>query len=509
MNAQLSKLMVGVDVQAVIGVRDPQITGVAFDSRRVRPGNIFVAIKGTSTDGHDYVGQAIERGAVAIVCERPAMLAPQLPIITVADARAALATIAANFYGRPSDQLKMIGITGTNGKTTTSFMVKHILESAGEQVGLLGTVRYEMGDRIISAGRTTPESLDIQELLASMVRSGCGACVMEVSSHALALKRVHGIDFDVAVFTNLTQDHLDFHGTMDDYFRAKAQLFTSLNESKKTARAVINIDDPRGETLALSVGGVLRHEGDAFCIGVECFTFGMSGRAVIAAEQIQTLRHGSQFVAVTPQGRVKIVLPLIGRHNIYNALAAIGVGAALDIELSVIAKALKTVPQVPGRLEAVASGQPFGVYVDYAHTDDALRNVMQALRQLPHERLITVFGCGGNRDSGKRPKMGRVADELSDYTVLTSDNPRKEDPRAIISQIQEGLNGKGNYEVVVDRRTAIARALSLAQEGDIVLIAGKGHETYQEFEDTIVPFDDKQVAQEFLKERKRLWKHCA
>jgi UDP-N-acetylmuramoyl-L-alanyl-D-glutamate--2,6-diaminopimelate ligase len=505
----LGRLLAGTEVLLVEGMLPQQITGVVCDSRRVRPGNVFVAINGTATDGHRFVEQAFERGATAVVCERRLQISPYIAEVVVGDAREALAVAAANFFGRPADTLRMVGITGTNGKTTTAFMTRQILETAGVNTGLIGTVHYQIKDRIITAGRTTPESVEIHEMLAGMKRHDCEACVMEVSSHALALKRVHGIDYDVAVFTNLTQDHLDFHGDMDSYFRAKSLLFKTLGEGKKKARAVINIDDRHGEILTASIGGVLKAAGDAWCVGIECYTYGLSDRAVIRAVDIETTRQGYRFVVVTPQGRAKIVLPLFGKHNIYNALAAIGVGIALEVDISTIARALKRMPQVPGRLEAVDCGQSFKVFVDYAHTDDALRNVLTALNELPHNRIITVFGCGGNRDAGKRPKMGRVASELSDFCILTSDNPRKEDPRSILAQIQQGMTEKGDYEIVVDRRTAIARALGMAQSGDIVLIAGKGHESYQEFSDIIAPFDDREVAREFLRERRRPWWRCA
>jgi UDP-N-acetylmuramoyl-L-alanyl-D-glutamate--2,6-diaminopimelate ligase len=508
-HSALGRLLSGVEVLLVEGLLPQQITGIVCDSRRVRPGNIFVAIKGTATDGHRFIEQAIERGASAVVCERRVATSPYIAQVVVGDAREALAVAAANFYGRPADTLKMVGITGTNGKTTTAFMSRQILEAAGVNTGLIGTVHYQIKDRIITAGRTTPESVEIHEMLAGMKRHHCDACVMEVSSHALSLKRVFGIDYDVAVFTNLTQDHLDFHRDMDSYFRAKSLLFKTLGEGKKQARAVINIDDKHGEILTAYIGGVLKAAGDAWCVGIECYTYGMSERAVIRAVDIETTRHGYRFVVVTPQGRAKIILPLFGKHNIYNALAAIGVGCALEIKLSTIARALKRMPQVPGRLEAVDCGQSFSVFVDYAHTDDALRNVLTALKELPHNRILTVFGCGGNRDTTKRPKMGRVASELSDFCILTSDNPRKEDPRSILAQIQQGMTEQSQYEIVLDRRTAIARAIGMAQAGDIVLIAGKGHETYQEFADTIVPFEDCEVAREFLRERRRLWRRCA
>ncbi len=469
------------------GNLDREFTGIAYDSRKVRPGEVFVALSGQHSDGHDFINAAIERGASAVIVERNGFPSRKAAKIKVSDSRKALAAAAAQFYGNPSSKLQVIGTTGTNGKTTVTFMLRTILEEFGTKTGLLGTVTYTIGEREIPASRTTPEALELQSMMAQMIRAGCSACVMEVSSHALDQHRVHAIDFDVAVFTNLTQDHLDYHRDMDNYFAAKATLFHALGTGAKKGCAVINLDDARGKSL-LSDARVRATK----------VAYGLVDAADVRATQIEMTSAGSEFTVETPVGRAPVKLPLIGRHNIYNALAAIGVSVGLGLDLRKVAQALGRIECVPGRLDKVQTRKPFDVFVDYAHTDDALQNVLSTVREIARGRVILVFGCGGNRDTGKRPKMGRVAGELADFAVVTSDNPRKEDPREIIRQIEAGFAGKTNYQVVVDRREAIAQALKLAKARDIVLIAGKGHETYQEFADTVVPFDDKVVVQQLL-----------
>ncbi len=469
------------------GTLDREITGIAYDSRRVTPGMLFVAIPGQHTDGHEFISNAIERGAAAVICERNGFAHPRTTKIKVPDVREALAQSAAAFYGNPSAGLKVIGVTGTNGKTTVTFMVKAMLEGAGIKTGLLGTVQYEIGDRVIPAQRTTPESLEVQQMMAQMVKAGCQACVMEVSSHALEQKRVLGVGFDVAVFTNLTRDHLDYHGTMEHYFSAKEKLFADLARGRKKSVAVINIDDSFGARLSG------KHKVDLE------YTYGFRPSR-LHATQLQLGKDGSRFVVETPERKFPVRLPLIGRHNVYNGLAAIGVGMALDVHLLKIQAALNAMQPVPGRLESVVAGQPFGVYVDYAHTDDALQNVLQTLREVTTGRVLVAFGCGGNRDAGKRAKMGRIAAEMADYTCITSDNPRKESPEKIATQIEEGFRRvkQQGYVVELDRKRAIHHIIGMAGEGDSVLIAGKGHEAYQEFEDTVVPFDDRLHAREAL-----------
>jgi UDP-N-acetylmuramoyl-L-alanyl-D-glutamate--2,6-diaminopimelate ligase len=469
------------------GTLDREITGIAYDSRRVTPGMLFVAIPGQHTDGHEFISNAIERGAAAVICERNGFAHPRTTKIKVPDVREALAQSAAAFYGNPSAGLKVIGVTGTNGKTTVTFMVKAMLEGAGIKTGLLGTVQYEIGDRVIPAQRTTPESLEVQQMMAQMVKAGCQACVMEVSSHALEQKRVLGVEFDVAVFTNLTRDHLDYHGTMERYFSAKEKLFADLARGHKKSVAVINMDDSFGARLSG------KHKVDFE------YTYGFRPSR-LHATQLQLGKDGSRFVVETPERKFPVRLPLIGRHNVYNGLAAIGVGMALDVHLLKIQAALNAMQPVPGRLESVMGGQPFGVYVDYAHTDDALQNVLQTLREVTTGRVLVAFGCGGNRDAGKRAKMGRIAAEMADYTCITSDNPRKESPEKIAAQIEQGFRRvkQQGYVVELDRKRAIQHIIGMAGEGDSVLIAGKGHEAYQEFEDTVVPFDDRLHAREAL-----------
>lgn len=485
----LKELVQSIPASRIEGSLDRAVTGITYDSRRVTPGMVFVAIPGQNTDGHEYIDTAIERGASAIICERNGIVSNRATRIKVDDVREALAQAATSYYANPSSKLKVIGVTGTNGKTTVTFMIKAILEAAGIKTGLMGTVRYEIADRVIPAQRTTPESLEVQQMMSQMLRAGCQACVMEVSSHALEQKRVLGVDFDVAIFTNLTRDHLDYHGTMDNYFASKKKLFTSLADGAKKGVKVINIDDGYGVRLANDTANV---EID--------LTYGVDQSAKLRATQIELDKDGSRFVVETPSERFAVCLPLIGRHNIYNALAAVGACLALKVDVLKIQQALNAMPPVPGRLEMVNMGQSFGVYVDYAHTDDALANVLRTVREISKGKVLLAFGCGGNRDAGKRARMGKVAAELADFTIITSDNPRKEAPEKIAAQIEEGYLSHRSigYSVELERSRAIGLILAKAGPGDIVVIAGKGHETYQEFEDTVVPFDDRVYAQESL-----------
>ena len=484
----LKQLLVNLPDATIDGSLDREISGLTYDSRRVAPGMIFVAIPGQNSDGHDFIPSAVERGAVAVICDRTRLVSGRVTKICVADVRQAMAVVSRTFYDHPSSRLKVIGVTGTNGKTTVAFMVKAILEAAGVKSGLMGTVRYEIGDRVFPAQRTTPESIEVQHLMSQMLKSGCEGCVMEVSSHALDQKRVLGIEFDVAIFTNLTRDHLDYHGTMENYFAAKRKLFTREQAGTKKGASVINIDDSYGVRLAEDNGLEIQ------------LTYGLAETARLRASRIELNPDGSRFVVEMDNRKFAIRLPLIGRHNIYNALAAVGAGLALNVDVVKIQAALNNLPPVPGRLEAVRCGQPFSVFVDYAHTDDALRNVLVTLRESTRGRLLVAFGCGGSRDTGKRAKMGKVAAELADRVVITSDNPRREDPARIAAAIEEGFRNvrPDGYVVELDRRRAIEQIMAAAQPGDTVLLAGKGHETYQEFEDTVVPFDDRVHAQEAL-----------
>jgi UDP-N-acetylmuramoyl-L-alanyl-D-glutamate--2,6-diaminopimelate ligase len=487
---QLKTLASSIPVRQVIGTLDRAVESIAYDSRRVQRNGLFVALRGEKTDGHQFLEQAIERGASVIVTEREEKQ-PRVTCLVVDDTRSALAALAAAFYGWPATKLKLAAVTGTNGKTTTTFLIKHICEKAGLRCGLIGTVRYEIGERILPATRTTPESLDLQELLAQMANAGCRAAAMEVSSHALAQERTRGLEWDVAVFTNLTQDHLDFHGTMENYFESKAKLFAQLAQQKKKQKpvAIVNIDDRYGEQL---LGKIDKN--------ISVVTFGMSARADFRASSYR-MEFGGTSYQLDARGKSYLVrVPLIGRFNVANSLAALAAANALGLSLRETVLSLGKSPQVPGRLEAVPAKRQFQVFVDYAHTPDALLNVLKTLRELQPRRLIVVFGCGGDRDRQKRPLMGEVVDRHADLAIITSDNPRKEDPNAIIAEVEKGFRAD-HYEKIPDRTEAIRRAIELAQPRDIVLIAGKGHENYQEFADHTVPFDDIQVARRALEDR--------
>ena len=480
---QLKTLVAAFPVRQVIGPLDRTVESIAYDSRRVQRNGLFVALRGEKTDGHEFIDQAIERGATVIVAEREAKQA-RATCVVVENTRTAMADLAASFYGFPVRKLKLAGVTGTNGKTTTTFLIKHICEKAGLRCGLIGTVRYEIGERVLPATRTTPESLDLQELLAQIVNAGCKAAAMEVSSHALAQERTRGLEWDTAVFTNLTQDHLDFHGTMENYFEAKAKLFTSLADQPKKRKpvAVVNIDDRYGEQLLNRMDKK-----------ISVVTYGMGVRADFRASSYRMEIGGTSY-QLDAHGKSYLVrVPLIGRFNVANSLAALAAAHAMGVGLREAVLSLGKSPQVPGRLEAVPAMRQFQVFVDYAHTPDALLNVLKTLRELAARRLIVVFGCGGDRDRQKRPLMAAVVDQNADYAIITSDNPRKEDPDAIIAEVETGFRSK-NYEKVADRTAAITRAIELAQPRDVVLIAGKGHENYQEFADHTVPFDDMQIA---------------
>jgi UDP-N-acetylmuramoyl-L-alanyl-D-glutamate--2,6-diaminopimelate ligase len=453
----------------------------------VQQNSLFVALHGEKTDGHEFIGHAIEKGAAAVVAEREEKH-PRATCVVVENTRSALADLSATFYGFPAKRLKLAAVTGTNGKTTTTFLIKHICEKAGLRCGLIGTVRYEIGERVLPATRTTPESLDLQELFAQIANAGCRAAAVEVSSHALAQERTRGLEWDVAVFTNLTQDHLDFHGTMERYFESKMKLFTQLaqQQKKRKAVAVVNIDDRYGEQLRNKIDKK-----------ISVITYGMGVRADFRASNYR-MEFGGTSYQLDARGKSFLVrVPLIGRFNVANSMAALAAANALGVGLREAVLSLGKSPQVPGRLEAVPAKRQFQAFVDYAHTPDALLNVLKTLRELEPGRLIVVFGCGGDRDRQKRPLMGEIADRHADYAIITSDNPRKEDPNAIIAEVDKGFRS-AHYEKIVDRTEAITRAIELAQPRDIVLIAGKGHENYQEFADHTVPFDDLQVARRAL-----------
>jgi len=485
---KLAALLEALDGPRTSGHLDIDIAGLTQNSRQVLEGYVFVALRGEKTDGHLFIQDALKAGAAAVVCEEESIPVHGAAKIVVPDSRLALALLADAFYGHPSSALRVVGVTGTNGKTTVTYLVRHTLARAGINAGLIGTIEYRVDGRTIPAERTTPDPVLINALLAEMVTRGCGAAVLEVSSHAIDQKRVEGLRFEVAVFTNLTQDHLDYHGDLESYLEVKARLFEKIEpraDDPAPKRAVVNTDDPRsGRIIEAARAPVI--------------TYGLNASADVRATQIRLGPDGCAFTAVTPRGQFPVRLSLIGRHNVSNALAAIAVGLALQIDLEPIVEGLADTVRVPGRLEFIENDRGLTVVVDYAHTDDALKNVLTALREITAKRIITVFGCGGDRDPGKRPKMGAVVNRLSDFSVITSDNPRSEEPEAIIAQILAAYENEDAFEVEPDRRAAIERAIALARPGDTVLIAGKGHETYQQFRTQTIVFDDREVARAIL-----------
>ena len=464
---------------------DVEVTALAYDNRQVAPGTVFFCVRGFTRDGHDFADEAIARGAVALVVDHP--LGRGVPEVLVDDVRAAMAPAAARLHGDPTATLRTIGITGTNGKTTSAYLVRALLEAAGEPTGLLGTVTSVIGGAEHPVARTTPEAIDLQATFAAMRAAGDTHCVMEVSSHALALGRADAIHWAAAIFTNLTQDHLDFHRTMEDYFAAKCRLFLE----GRPQVAVVNVDDPYGARLAAD----LRTAGEP----VRLVTVGIdSPGADLRATEIQSSFAGSAFVV----GDLTLRSPLPGRFNVMNSLSAIAAARALGVDDATIVAALPQAGRVPGRFEPVDEGQDFAVLVDYAHTPDSLENVLTAARPLAAGRLLCVFGCGGDRDRGKRPQMGAISARLADHTIVTSDNPRSEEPAAIIEEILAGVEDRSATEAIADRRAAIERAVALGGPGDVVVIAGKGHEQGQEFEaGRKLPFDDVAVAREALRAR--------
>ncbi len=484
MSHDLATLATDLPGAVVHGSGAVEVQSISHDSRHVSPGALFVAIRGQKADGNQFIDAALKKGAVAVASEEPPRA--DVPWLRVPSARIALASLAARLLDHPAQKLELVGVTGTNGKTTTAYLIDAALRAAGHSVGFLGTVQYRLGHQLMEAVRTTPESSDLQGLFAEMVKAGCRYAVLEVSSHALALERVHGCDFRCAVFTNLTRDHLDFHGDMDRYFVAKRHLFDTL--LRPDGHAVINLDDPRSEELRQVARG-------------RVWTYSQRGPADLSAERVELNTQHTRLLARTPAGAFEIETPLLGRFNVHNLLAALGAALALEIPVESAIHGLVSVAGVPGRLEQIRAGQDFSVIVDYAHTDDALRSLLETVRELGPRRVLTVFGCGGDRDRSKRPLMGAVAARLSDVVVVTSDNPRSEPPEAIIAEILRGMNGGrpgAERFVIEDRREAIAKAISLAGPGDAVVIAGKGHETTQTSRDRTLPFDDRQVARAAL-----------
>ena len=487
------QLLHGAEVLAQSG--NPSVRGLEYDSRRVKPGDVFVAMRGEASDGNKFIDQAIAAGAAAIVTDSATELPrPGVAWAQVLHGRRALARLSANFYKRPAERLANTGITGTNGKSTTAFLVESILGASHRKSALIGTIEYHVAGRVLPAPHTTPEALDLNRMLNQALGHGATESVMEVSSHALAQQRVYGIPFDVAVFTNLTRDHLDYHHSMEEYFAAKQALFEGCGTDAPRA-AVVNIDDEYGQKLAT----VSRKRGS------QVLTYGLA-KADFRAEKLEIAPRGTRFDLVTPDGAVPLFSPLIGRVNVYNIIAAAGAAYARGCKTEAIAGGVEQLSRVPGRFERVDCEQPFTVVVDYAHTDDAVRNLTSLAREFVKRagnngRVITVFGCGGDRDRAKRPLMGEAAGRGSDFVVLTSDNPRSEDPLAIINDAMVGLQRSGTrYTTEPDRRAAIALAVREAGPGDIVLIAGKGHEKVQITREGPIPFDDVQVAKQILRD---------
>lgn len=485
--------------KTVLGTLPETVTGVAYDSRRVSPGQLFVGVAGLRQDGRRFAADALARGAAAVVAEGDDPLpGSRTARIVVPSSREALARLAGAYYGHPSKSLTVVGITGTNGKTTTSVLVEALLGATGRPTGLIGTIQYRVGTEAQTAGQTTPEAVELQSLLARMVGAGVAGAAMEVSSHALALSRVDGVEFDVAVFTNLTQDHLDFHGTLEAYREAKARLFTLLALGHKPRRAaVVNADAAAGATMIAAAAADPR---------VRLITFGIERRAELYPRRWESGADGIRLEIASPRGAIEVVSALVGEHNVMNLLGAAGVGLALDMEPLRIGEALSRVATVPGRFERVEAGQAFLVVVDYAHTPDALERVLATARKLVPAggRMGVVFGCGGDRDRGKRPIMGGIAARLADRVWVTSDNPRSEDPAAIIAEVVTGIPraAAGRHDAIADRKRAIHAALEWAREGDVVVIAGKGHEAYQIVGSQLLAFDDRAVARAALMKRR-------
>jgi UDP-N-acetylmuramoyl-L-alanyl-D-glutamate--2,6-diaminopimelate ligase len=461
------------------------IAGIAYNSKAVKPGFLFAALRGAAQNGLDFVAEAEANGAAAVLSAWPKPAASRAAWVQVADAREALALAAANFYGHPAEGMKVVGVTGTKGKTTTTYLLEEILRAAGAVTGLVGTIEYRRPGWRTPAPRTTPEAPDLQALLRDMRDAGVTHCVMEVSSHALEQKRVWGVGYDVAVFTNLSGEHLDYHPSMEAYFEAKKKLF-ALNHKKRAA--VVNLDDPWGRKLVAE-------------LPMTTVTFGLAPEAIVRAVNPVLGAEGLEAQVSFPGGSMRLRSPLVGRHNLSNVLAATAAALALSVDPAVIVRGVAALRGVPGRFERVPNDRGLLVVVDYAHTDNALENVLMTARELKPRRLIVVFGAGGDRDRDKRERMGRVAARLADWTILTSDNPRGEDPAAILEAIAGGFAKESvrTFEIEPDRRKAIARALATANKGDTVLIAGKGHEDYQIFKDRTVPFSDVQVAAEVLR----------
>lgn len=488
---RLDELIKDLIITKIEGPTTVDISGISFNSQEVLPGHLFVAIRGFRHDGHSFVPEAVSKGARAVLVQSWQEGLKEITQIAVPDTRRALARVSCQFFGHPSHRIRVVGITGTNGKTTTSFLSEAVLRCGGYRTALFGTVTYRIDDVEFQGSRTTPESLTLNQFLDHMSTRGVDICVMEVSSHAIELRRVDFLSFETVVFTNLSQDHLDFHGTLDRYFSVKRSLFVDKDGQFFTAKnAVINIDDEHGRQLVRDTH-------------LPTLTFSLERAADIRARQAVVKEGGASFVLNIGGEEIEIKTPLSGAFNIYNILAAAGVGYGAGVSLDRIKQGIESVTEVPGRFQRIDLGQKFTVVVDYAHTPHGLENAIRAARKISQGRLITVFGCGGDRDRGKRPIMGSVSGELSDFTIITSDNPRSEDPLKIIGEIEKGIKvtpGQDSYLVVEDREEAIRRAIGMARAGDFVLIAGKGHERVQEFAGYEIELDDREVAKRVLAE---------
>jgi len=485
LSLQLEQVLLDVAIQEVRGSTDVRVSSICSDTRYLQPGGLFAALRGNRYDGHKFIEQAINKGAAVILSEEDSYNIPSnVTSIRVSDTRAALPRVAANFYDHPSRKMKVAGVTGTNGKTTTTCLIKYICDSVEFPCGYIGTLGNQIRDKSESCVFTTPDSTIIQNLLARMYDEQCKAVAIEASSHGLELKRVYDVEFDAAIFTNFTQDHLDFHGTMEKYFEAKASFFNDIlpNQREKTGTAIINIDDPYGPKICSLIPD-----------NIPIVTYGFGEASDYRADGLVMSTGGSTFDLHFRKDIVEVNTTLIGKYNVYNTLGALAAVSVFGIPLKHAIAALKSVPIVPGRLEPISSKHHFKVYVDFAHTEDALNNVLGALRDLGPSRVIVVFGCSGGRDKSKRPLMGRAAEQGSDYAIITSDNPRSEDPLSIARDVERGFVGT-NYDIIIDRQEAIERSVQMARAGDIVVIAGKGHESTQERHHETVPFSDIHVA---------------
>ncbi len=487
MSQNLNDLLSGIACLEVKGGLARSVTSLVIDSRRVTPGCVFFALPGLRTDGSFFIDEAIERGAVAIVSSQPRQFTPSgVTAIRVERPRVVLAEMARRFYRAPDEALKVIGVTGTNGKTTVTHLVKHLLESPGEKVGMIGTISYDLGERTVPAFRTTPESVDVYGMLSQMRNAGCRRAAMEISSHGIKQNRVKSLRLEVAAFLNLTRDHLDYHGSMEDYFQVKAQIFTGEVGTLPDV-AVVNLDDPSGRRLLTMIPE-----------GVRTITFGQAADADIRGSDVELGFQSTAFSVHWAGEEQRIESPLLGVYNLSNLLASLAICQATGREIASVLPRLAAFPGIPGRMERIENPFGFNLLVDYAHTDDALRNALEMLRKITPGRILVVYGCGGNRDRSKRPVMTRVVQEASDLAWATADNPRKEPLPSIFSDMRTGVEDPSRIQFVDDRRHAISLALDEAGEGDSVLIAGKGHESFQEFGDTIIPFDDRLVARELI-----------